>query len=59
MKSPSEQLVEVIVPLLEKQGLFLPEDAKRYRDKLATGSMKTEDWLLAAQKSLDTKEEAK
>ena len=59
MKSPSEQLVEIIVPLLEKEGLFLPEDAKRYKDKLATGSMKAEDWLLAVQKSLDKKEAAK
>lgn len=56
MKSPSEQLVEVIIPLLEQEGLFLPEDAKRYKDKLATGTMKAEDWLLAVQKSLDKKE---
>ncbi len=52
MKSPSEELVEVIAPILEKSGLLLPEDIARYKAKIAAGTMKTEDWLLAAEKAI-------
>lgn len=55
MKTPSEQLVEIFLPLLVQEGLVLAEDAKQYSTKLSTGTMKAEDWLLAAQKSLDKK----
>lgn len=52
MKTPSDELVEVIAPLLEQHKLFLPDDAVRYKAKLATGGMKSEDWLLAVEKAL-------
>lgn len=55
MQTPSEQIVELFLPLLLQEGLVLPEDAKQYSGKLSVGSMKAEDWLLAAQKSLDNK----
>lgn len=53
MKTPSEELVEVIAPLLEQHKLFLSDDVARYKAKLAAGSMKPEDWLLAVEKALD------
>jgi len=53
MKSPSEELVEVISPLLVEKKLFLPEDAEKYRIKIATGTtMKAEDWLMAIENLL-------
>jgi hypothetical protein len=55
LHTPSEQLVEIFLPLLVQEGLVLPEDVKQYRSKLSAGTMKAEDWLLAAQKSLDKK----
>lgn len=55
MKTPSEQLVEIFLPLLVQEGLVLTEDSKQYSTKLSAGTMKAEDWLLAAQKSLDKK----
>jgi hypothetical protein len=57
MKSLSEQLVEVVAPLLVEDKLFLPGDAEKYKAKLAGGTMKAEDWLMAVEKAL-TKEEA-
>ena len=53
MKTPSEELAEIILPLLAENKLFLPEDAQKYKAKLAVGTMKAEDWLLAAEKALD------
>lgn len=55
MQTPSEQIVELFLPLLLKEELVLPEDAKQYSGKLSAGAMKAEDWLLAAQKLLDNK----
>ena len=52
MKSPSEELIELIAPLLVGGGLLLPEDAEKYTDKIAAGTMKAEDWLLATEKAL-------
>lgn len=51
MKSPSEELVEVIVPLLEEAGLLLPEDLLKYKAKIAAGTIKAEDWFLMAEKA--------
>lgn len=53
MKSLSEELTEVITPLLVDEGLLLPDDAKRYKEKIATGGMRPEDWLLAVEKAID------
>ena len=47
--------MEIFLPLLVQEGLVLAEDAKQYSTKLSAGTMKAEDWLLAAQKSLDKK----
>ena len=52
MKSPSEALTEVIAPLLISGGLLLPEDVEKSRAKIAAGTMKAEDWLLAAEKAV-------
>lgn len=52
MKSPSEALAEVIGPLLVSGGLLLPEDVEKSRAKIAAGTMKAEDWLLAAEKAV-------
>jgi len=51
MKTLSEELIEVIAPLLEAEGLLLPEDIARYKSKIAAGTMKAEDWFLAAEKA--------
>ncbi len=53
MKTPSEVLAQMILPLLVEGRLFLPEDVEKYKAKLALGGMKTEDWLLAVEKALD------
>lgn len=53
MKTPSEELAELILPLLAESKLLLPEDADKYKTKMASGTMKAEDWLLAAEKALD------
>jgi len=57
MKSLSEELVEVVAPLLIEGGLFLAGDVETYKAKLVAGSMKAEDWLMAVEKAL-AKEEA-
>ena len=51
--TPSEALTEVILPLLVQGKLLLPEDVAKYKAKLATGGMKSEDWLLAVEKAFD------
>ncbi|WP_157071644.1 hypothetical protein [Steroidobacter denitrificans] len=51
MKSPSEELVEIIAPQLVERRLLLPGDAGKYKAKIASGSMKAEDWLLAVEKA--------
>jgi hypothetical protein len=55
LQTPSDQLVEIFLPLLVQEGLVLSEDSKQYKSKIAAGTMKAEDWLLAAQKALDKK----
>ncbi|MBP3975391.1 hypothetical protein [Pseudoxanthomonas spadix] len=57
MTSLSEELVEVVAPLLIEDGLFLTRDVETYKAKLATGAMKAEDWLMAVENAL-AKEEA-
>lgn len=53
MTTPSEALTEVIIPFLVQGKLFLPEDAAKYKAKLAAGSMKPEDWQLAIEKAME------
>jgi len=52
MKSPSEELVEVIVPQLVEAGLLLQEDLLKYKEKIANGTIKQEDWFLMAEKAM-------
>lgn len=52
MKTPSEELVNVIFPIMEEKGFLLQEDIKNYKSQIATGKMKAEDWLLAVEKAL-------
>jgi len=52
MSTPSEDLVEVIAPLLEAKGLLLPEDIVKSKAKIIAGTMKAEDWQLAAEKAV-------
>lgn len=51
MTTPSESLADLIAPLLVKDKLFLQEDALKYKSKIAAGTMKPEDWLLAIDKA--------
>ena len=53
MKNPSEALTDLIAPLLVEHKLLLQEDAQNYKLKIAAGTMKPEDWLLAIEKALD------
>ncbi len=52
MKSPSNELVELIVPLLTGAGLMLQEDLLKYAEKIVAGSIKQEDWFLMAEKAM-------
>ena len=51
MKSPSEVLTDLIASLLVERKLFLEEDSQKYKAKIAAGTMKPEDWLLAIEKA--------
>lgn len=53
MKSPSEELIELISPVLFEKKLFLASDLERYKEKIIAGVMKPEDWLLAVEKAID------
>lgn len=53
MNKPSETLTDLIAPLLVERKLILQEDAQKYKVKIAAGTMKPEDWLLAIEKALD------
>lgn len=53
MTTPSESLVGLIGPLLVEGKLFLHEDVQKYKSKIAAGTMKPEDWLLAIEKAMD------
>lgn len=52
MKSPSEELIDVVAPLLEDKRLLLSEDIARFKASIAAGTMKSEDWFLAAEKAI-------
>ena len=51
MKNPSEALTDLISSLLVERKLFLEEDSQKYKAKIAAGTMKPEDWLLAIEKA--------
>jgi hypothetical protein len=51
--TPSESLAGLIVARLVEDKLALQEDALKYNSKIANGTMKSEDWLLAIEKALE------
>ena len=51
--SKSWEIIIIIFPSLIEEKLFLVTDLERYQVKIATGSMKEEDWLLAIEKAID------
>lgn len=51
MTTPSEALVEMILPLLVERKLFTSDDAVKHKTKLGAGNMKAEDWLLVVEKA--------
>ena len=53
MTTRSEALADLIAPLLVEGKLLLAEDVQKYKSKIAAGTMKPEDWLLAIEKALD------
>lgn len=53
MTTLSEELTGLIAPLLVERKLLLEEDAQKYKAKIAAGTMKQEDWLLAIEKAMD------
>lgn len=52
MTTPSEQLAEIVVNRLPKEGLLLESDAAKLQSKLEKGTLKSEDWRLAVEKVL-------
>jgi hypothetical protein len=57
MKSPSEALTDLVAPILVERKLFLQEDVQKYKAKIATGTMKPEDWLIAIENALEKESE--
>ena len=53
MTTLSELLAGQIASLMVESKFLLGEDAQRYTSKIANGTMKSEDWLLAVEKALD------
>lgn len=53
MGAPSEEVVKEVVRVLTEENLLLPNDGEKLKSKIATGTIKAEDWLLAAQKAVD------
>lgn len=52
MKNPAEALTDLIAPFLVERKLLLEEDAQKCKAKIAAGTMKPEDWLLAIENAL-------
>lgn len=57
MESPSEQLANKIIDRLSQEKLLTPERGKRCLPKLATGTLKAEDWQVEIELSQETIEE--
>jgi len=53
MGTPSEEVAKEVVCSLGEKNLLLPDDGEKLEAKIANGTMKPEDWLLAAQKAVD------
>ena len=53
MGTPSEEVTEAVIHAVKEKGLLLPGDSDKLKAKIAGGTMKAEDWLIAAEKALD------
>lgn len=53
MGTPSEEVAKEVVFALAGENLLLPNDGEKLKAKIAAGTIKAEDWLLAAQKAVD------
>lgn len=53
MGTPSEEVAKEVVCALTEENLLLPNDGEKLKAKIAAGTIKAEDWLLAAQKAVD------
>lgn len=53
MGMPSEEVAKEVVCTLTEKSLLLPADGEKLKAKIAAGTIKAEDWLLAAQKAVD------
>lgn len=49
---PSEEITEAVVHAIKERGLLLPDDVDKLNAKIAAGTMKAEDWWLAADKAV-------
>lgn len=51
MKTPSEELANMILAKLVTESCVTKEDAEKLFIKMAAGKLRTEDWKLAMEKS--------
>ncbi|MEZ5477582.1 MAG: hypothetical protein R3E95_08895 [Thiolinea sp.] len=58
MTSPSDELAKIICEKLNQAGLLTQQDMQRFSEKMATGKTKPEEWRLAVEKAMDSKENA-
>lgn len=52
MGTPSEEVITAVVHALKEKGLLLPEDSDKLKAKIVAGTIKAEDWFLAAEKAV-------
>lgn len=52
MGTPSEEVTAAVVHALKEKGLLLSDDGDKLKAKIAAGTMKAEDWFLAAEKAV-------
>ena len=52
MGTPAEEVTEEVVRVLTEKKLLLPGDGDKLQAKIAAGTMKAEDWFLAAEKAV-------
>ena len=56
MRTPSEEVAEVVIQVIKRKKLLLPDDSDKIKAKIAAGTMKSEDWLLVAEKAVENKD---
>ena len=58
MKTPSEELAEIILEKLAAEHCIIQDDAEKLISKMATGKVRTEDWKLAIEKGVHGKKKS-